>query len=69
MYKGKVHGKGKYTFKNGDVYDGEWRNQLQNGYGVFTTKGETYKGTWIDGIKVGEFLKIDKAGKQSKMNY
>ncbi len=36
--------------KNGDVYDGQWKNGNYNGDGVFSRKtGEIYDGQWIDG--------------------
>ena len=28
------HGKGKYTWPNGNVYDGEWNNGKQHGIGT-----------------------------------
>ena len=33
-------GKGKYTYSNGDVYNGEFKNNLKNGIGrlVYTDK-------------------------------
>ena len=47
----KKHGKGKYedlTVKG--VYDGEWENGTQNGYGVHNhVNGERYEGQWIEG--------------------
>ena len=29
------HGNGIYTFSNGSYYEGQWRNNLPNGLGLF----------------------------------
>ena len=43
---GKHHGKGKMTYANGDVYDGEWED------GKMTyADGVVYNGEWKDGKK------------------
>ena len=31
----KFHGKGKYTYVNGDYYEGEWLNDKEHGFGLF----------------------------------
>jgi hypothetical protein len=42
---GERHGKGKYIFSNGDVYEGEFRHNIAVGQGVFIqVNGESYKG-------------------------
>ena len=30
------NGQGVYNYANGDVYDGEWRNNCKEGKGVYT---------------------------------
>jgi hypothetical protein len=35
---GKKHGKGKYTFSNGDEYDGEWAEDKKHGAGKYVYK-------------------------------
>ena len=30
------HGYGKYTYANGDSYDGEWDNNIRQGHGTYT---------------------------------
>ena len=43
-------GTGTYSFKNGDVFIGNWENHLPNGIGTLTLQtGESYEGNWIDG--------------------
>ena len=44
----------KVKFKNGDVYDGEWKSKAPNGMGVMIyANGEIYSGYWVNGIKEG----------------
>jgi|GEM_PF-4583170 len=45
MHKGRSHGKGKYKFADGDVYDVQWLDGLRHGIGTQQYKnGETLKG-------------------------
>ena len=45
----KKEGKGKMTYSNGDVYDGEWKYDRRNGLGtLFFKNGSQYKGYWLD---------------------
>ena len=30
------HGAGRYTYANGDTYEGNWENDLRNGLGTYT---------------------------------
>ena len=34
MKNNKLEGKGKYYYKNGSTYDGEWKNDKKNGKGI-----------------------------------
>ena len=44
----------KVKFKNGDVYDGEWKNKAPNGIGLMMyANGEIYSGAWENGIRSG----------------
>ena len=44
---GKVKGSGVYTWKNGDIYDGDWVDGMKHGYGVWKNKGgDQYQGYW-----------------------
>ena len=46
-----MHGKGKFTGKNGETYEGEYLNGLKNGYGVFSwCDGRIYEGYFKDGF-------------------
>lgn len=48
-------GKGKYSYVNGDSYDGEWQSHLRNGRGTYTyaETGSKYLGTWREGKREG----------------
>jgi hypothetical protein len=42
------HGDGIFSYNNGDVYEGEFRNSKKNGYGVYSYfNGDEYKGIII----------------------
>ncbi len=48
---GKRHGKGTFTWKNGDKYTGQWENDEMHGEGTFQWesephKGDKYSGSW-----------------------
>jgi hypothetical protein len=50
-----MNGQGKFTYTNGDVYDGEWKNGLKSGQGLYTfTNGDVYDGEWKNGLKSGQ---------------
>ena len=70
---GKANGRGKCIEKkslggavDGDVYDGEWKNDKMNGRGKFTQVNcHVYDGEYKDGKKNGQgkitYLKIGRA--------
>lgn len=40
-----MNGKGRKYFENGDVYIGEWKDDVMNGCGIlFSENGEKYEG-------------------------
>lgn len=48
------HGKGKCTYRNGDVYDGEWRDNQKCGQGVMRySGGDIYSGEWVNDQRHG----------------
>ena len=50
IYFGPKHGQGKEVYANGDIYDGEFANDLRNGKGVYWfSNGNVYDGQWKDG--------------------
>jgi hypothetical protein len=52
----KASGEGVLEQANGDVYDGEWLNDLRHGYGKFISSSTSmrYEGYWSHGFKVSE---------------
>lgn len=50
-----MHGNGKYTWKDGRMYEGEYENDRKHGYGVYTwNDGKQYEGHWKNGKQDGE---------------
>ena len=50
------HGKGIVKYKNNNVYEGYFLNDVQEGYGEYQWKrtGAVYKGEWRNGKKHGK---------------
>lgn len=48
-------GYGKYRYKNGDTYEGEWMDNNINGHGKYTWvwENKSTEGPWINGKKDG----------------
>ena len=53
---------GKCTYKNNDIYEGQFKNNLKHGYGEFIINktGIIYKGYWKNGLKNGTGILIDE---------
>ena len=55
-----MEGKGEKTWKNGDKYIGEFKNDEINGYGTyFYRKANQFKGIIEDGKRVGERIRFE----------
>lgn len=64
-----VNGKGEMKFSSGS-YNGQWKDGLRNGYGVFSwDNGDVYKGNWVEDKRhgAGEYTWHD--GSRYKGNY
>ena len=48
-YKGKKHGKGTFSYINGDKFEGQFQNGKREGPGKYTfADGKSYSGVWRD---------------------
>ena len=53
------HGQGSFTWANGDVYEGEWKEDVCDGKGVLiTANGDKYEGEFSMGVKEGQGRKV-----------
>jgi len=66
-YQGQRHGKGRYVFRKGDLYEGEWKNNKMHGSGKFKClNGVKYKGTFAEGKPVN-VLRYEKGRKERRL--
>ncbi len=64
------NGEGRMVYNNGDIYDGEWVEGIQEGEGVFQyNNGDTYEGLWKNGKKDGSGVYIWSDGKKYDGEY
>jgi len=48
--KGRIGNEGNLYFSNGDIYEGEWKNQYREGEGIITfANGDFYSGDFVKG--------------------
>lgn len=53
-FSGKLHGKGVFTYTNGDKYEGSFFEGVKQGKGVFTwTDGNVYEGEYENDMRCG----------------
>ena len=49
-----MHGTGKMTYKNGDIYEGDWADGYMHGTGTMIyDNGDKYDGGWVKNKKHG----------------
>ena len=64
------NGKGKYTFSDGTIYDGNWKNDIMHGDGMlYLTDKTIIEATWENGYRHGKGTITDADGKKSKVEY
>ena len=56
MLRGKKHGKGRYEWADGKMYEGNWVEDMIQGWGVLVRKDYTYEGDLVAGLKHGKGL-------------
>jgi hypothetical protein len=65
-FRGVFHGKGVMTYKEGDIYDGEWRYGQRDGFGIMHYNypgSDSFGNTWSSGDKYqGEFRRDIRHG-------
>jgi hypothetical protein len=50
-----MNGRGRIKHTNGDIYQGEWKNGMPHGQGVYVdTQGSVYKGQWANDLYDGQ---------------
>jgi len=55
----------KHTFANGDLYEGEWKNEKMHGHGKYTDiDGDIYIGEFNDGLRNGQGTYIFATGEK-----
>jgi len=60
---GKQEGKGIYRFDQGEVYEGDFKNNLRDGWGLFDYgNGSRYEGQWKEGKKHGKGTYFQRDG-------
>ena len=54
LFANGFEGQGQMAFNNGDVYDGQWKDNKMHGKGKLTyANGDVYEGDWKDDKKHG----------------
>lgn len=63
----RKHGKGTFTYENGDTYTGEWVKDKAHGTGTYRTNHSIFVGQWIEDLKSGEGEEthIDEQGEKT----
>jgi hypothetical protein len=68
--EGKFDGKGIFYFKNGDIYEGGYKNGFREGYGTYKyANGEKFEGDFIKGKADGFGIVYYKNGYYYKGNW
>ena len=54
-----MHGKGVITYADGSIYEGEFKDNLKNGYGSYAYQnGEKYNGEFLNEMRHGKGILI-----------
>mmetsp|Transcript_22746 Transcript_22746/g.53075 ORF Transcript_22746/g.53075 Transcript_22746/m.53075 type:complete len:505 (-) Transcript_22746:181-1695(-) len=68
--QGKRHGHGRWSGAKGDIYDGQWKNDMKDGEGVYTeAEGHRYVGTFREDKRAGECIFTYFDGSEYKGSY
>ena len=67
---GKKGGKGIYFAKNGDRYEGDWRNDNKEGKGIYYyNNGNREMGDYSNDKQIGKHVTLTKIGEVKTKNY
>lgn len=61
-----MEGKGVFKFRDGSVYDGEYKNNKKHGSGKYIRDGKIFEGKWENGVRQGEGFITNELGQGSK---
>ena len=65
-----MHGKGIYKWPDGSEFEGNYSNNLKEGYGEYRwTNGKIYQGMYKNGVKHGKGVYIKKNGQKKEVMY
>ena len=57
-------------WKNGDRYEGDWKNDIREGKGIYYSKsGNIEIGEYLNGESIGMHVRIYNNGKVSEIKY
>ena len=69
MKNDKLEGIGKFVWNPERFYEGEWKNNSINGFGIFIDTGKIYLGNFIDDKKNGHGIYISKNNQNKFIGY
>lgn len=70
MENDKQNGHGKLTKKNGDIYEGNFKNGTFDGEViVHFADGSKFKGIYVDGKRNGKAVEVDRDGRRFEGSY
>ena len=50
-----MEGRGMYIYADSSRYEGEFKDNQKNGYGIYTsTTGDKFKGEWVNDLREGK---------------
>lgn len=54
MQNGMRNGSGVYRYQTGDVFEGQWTNNVRNGGRIAFSNGDVYEGDLVNNRKHGQ---------------
>jgi hypothetical protein len=70
IMKNKKSGRGFYYYANGDIYDGDWDDNVKSGKGTLTCKkGDSCKGDWLNDDFVSGVYQDSKGSRYKNLDH